>query len=206
MERFPMNEFGEPNMGNPSVRFDEGRKSVGHWPLCLSTHPLPPTLRNGEEEKGKIIKGIANLRFEISKRKILRMLSANPESVRDGLRELELISKALRGKLLKQFWRAFEVRHRAEAAVLMRIRSCFWSNRFQGWGISLNAIPRVETVRAGLATAERCNPGLPNVGLAYVEPALGFLEMSTKTKAVIPTREFQPRMNTDKHGFNRGHG
>src|SRR5437660_88321 len=91
MERFPMNEFGEPNMGNPSVRFDEGRKSVGHWPLCLSTHPLPPTLRNGEEEKGKIIKGIANLRFEISKRKILRMLSANPESVRDGLRELALI-------------------------------------------------------------------------------------------------------------------
>jgi len=26
-----MNEFGEPNMGNPSVRFDEGRESVGHW-------------------------------------------------------------------------------------------------------------------------------------------------------------------------------
>lgn len=23
-----MNEFGEPNMGNPSVRFDEGRESV----------------------------------------------------------------------------------------------------------------------------------------------------------------------------------
>ena len=27
-----MNEFGEPNMGNPSVRFDEGRRSAGHWP------------------------------------------------------------------------------------------------------------------------------------------------------------------------------
>ena len=23
-----MNEFGEPNMGNPSVRFDEGRERV----------------------------------------------------------------------------------------------------------------------------------------------------------------------------------
>src|SRR5436189_6114733 len=51
MERFPMNELGEPNMGNPSVRFDEGPKSVGHWPLCLSTHPLPPTLRHGEEDQ-----------------------------------------------------------------------------------------------------------------------------------------------------------
>jgi hypothetical protein len=30
-----MNEFGEPNMGNPSVRFDEGRESVGHWPLAF---------------------------------------------------------------------------------------------------------------------------------------------------------------------------
>ncbi len=33
-----MNEFGEPNMGNPSVRFDEGRERVGHWPL-----PFNPT-------------------------------------------------------------------------------------------------------------------------------------------------------------------
>ena len=40
-----MNEFGEPNMGNPSVRFDEGRESGGHWPSGLSTHPLPPTLQ-----------------------------------------------------------------------------------------------------------------------------------------------------------------
>ena len=45
-----MNEFGEPNMGNPSVRFDEGRESVGHWPECLSIHPLPPTLRNEEDK------------------------------------------------------------------------------------------------------------------------------------------------------------
>ena len=35
MESQPMNEFGEPNMGNPSVRFDEGRESDGHWP-CAS--------------------------------------------------------------------------------------------------------------------------------------------------------------------------
>ena len=40
-----MNEFGEPNMVNPSVRFDEGRERVGHWPFGLSNHPLPPTLR-----------------------------------------------------------------------------------------------------------------------------------------------------------------
>src|SRR5882672_3091969 len=44
MERRPMNGFGEPNMGNPSVRFDEGRERVGHWPVCLSIHPFPPTL------------------------------------------------------------------------------------------------------------------------------------------------------------------
>ena len=31
-------------MGNPSVRFDEGRGSVGHWPWGLSIHPFPPTL------------------------------------------------------------------------------------------------------------------------------------------------------------------
>src|SRR2546426_10952112 len=45
MESGPMNEFGEPNMGNPSVRFDEGRERVGHWPFGLSTQPLLPTLR-----------------------------------------------------------------------------------------------------------------------------------------------------------------
>src|SRR5512140_852748 len=35
LESCPMNEFGEPNMGNPSVRFDEGRESVGHWPSAF---------------------------------------------------------------------------------------------------------------------------------------------------------------------------
>ncbi len=35
-----MNEPGEPNMGNPSVRFDEGRERVGHWP-CASQSVLP---------------------------------------------------------------------------------------------------------------------------------------------------------------------
>jgi hypothetical protein len=39
-----MNEFGEPNMGNPSVRFDEGRERVGQWPFGLSIQPLLPTL------------------------------------------------------------------------------------------------------------------------------------------------------------------
>src|SRR5213596_1369630 len=37
LESGPMNEFGEPNMGNPSVRFDEGRERVGHWPRAF--HP-----------------------------------------------------------------------------------------------------------------------------------------------------------------------
>src|SRR5665213_3168538 len=32
VESCPMNELGEPNMGKPSVRFDEGRERVGHWP------------------------------------------------------------------------------------------------------------------------------------------------------------------------------
>src|SRR5256885_2933239 len=44
MESGPMNEFGEPNMGNPSVRFDEGRERVGHWPLAFqSTAPAYST-------------------------------------------------------------------------------------------------------------------------------------------------------------------
>ena len=32
-----MNELGEPNMGNPSVRFDEGREGVGHWPCAFQS-------------------------------------------------------------------------------------------------------------------------------------------------------------------------
>jgi len=51
-----------------------------------------------EEEKIRLVKKRTELekwfyrQFEISKRKILRLLSANPESVRDGLRELAPIS------------------------------------------------------------------------------------------------------------------
>ena len=37
MESRPMNEFGEPNMGNPSVRFDEGPERAGHWPLAFQS-------------------------------------------------------------------------------------------------------------------------------------------------------------------------
>ena len=54
-----MNEFGEPNMGNPSVRFDEGRESVGHWPECLSIHPLPPTLHEGTGTAFSVIVSLA---------------------------------------------------------------------------------------------------------------------------------------------------
>ena len=38
--------FGKPDTANPSVRFDEGPESDGHW-LCLSTHRLRPTLLTG---------------------------------------------------------------------------------------------------------------------------------------------------------------
>ncbi len=31
-------------MGNPSVRFDEGRERVGHWSYGLSIPPFLPTL------------------------------------------------------------------------------------------------------------------------------------------------------------------
>jgi len=34
-------ELGEPNMGNPSVRFDEGRERVGHWLECLFNPTSP---------------------------------------------------------------------------------------------------------------------------------------------------------------------
>lgn len=37
LESRPMNEFGEPNMGNPSVRLDEGRERVGHWPCAFQS-------------------------------------------------------------------------------------------------------------------------------------------------------------------------
>ncbi len=42
-----MNEFGEPNMGNPSVRFDEGRNGnvVLTTMVCSNRlFPTPPTL------------------------------------------------------------------------------------------------------------------------------------------------------------------
>jgi len=42
-----MNEFGEPNMGNPSVRFDEGRSGnvVLTTAVCSNRlFPTPPTL------------------------------------------------------------------------------------------------------------------------------------------------------------------
>src|SRR6266478_9512567 len=50
LESCPMNEFGEPNMGNPSVRFDEGWESVGHWP-CASQSILSRLLYRTESER-----------------------------------------------------------------------------------------------------------------------------------------------------------
>jgi len=44
-----MNEFGEPNMGNPSVRFDEGRSGSAGLTTAVSSKPPPatsPTLLN----------------------------------------------------------------------------------------------------------------------------------------------------------------
>ena len=39
-----MNEPGEPNTGNPSVRFDEGRVGDGHWRHTPLNPSSPPTL------------------------------------------------------------------------------------------------------------------------------------------------------------------
>jgi hypothetical protein len=42
-----MHEFGEPNMGNPSVRFDEGRSGTAALTTTVSSSrlfPTPPTL------------------------------------------------------------------------------------------------------------------------------------------------------------------
>ena len=33
-----MNEFGEPNMGNPSVRFDEGRSGIAGLTTAVSSN------------------------------------------------------------------------------------------------------------------------------------------------------------------------
>jgi hypothetical protein len=38
-----MNEFGEPNMGNPSVRFDEGRSGSAGLTTAVSSKPPPST-------------------------------------------------------------------------------------------------------------------------------------------------------------------
>ena len=38
-----MNEFGEPNMGNPSVRFDEGRSGSAGLTTAVSSNPPPST-------------------------------------------------------------------------------------------------------------------------------------------------------------------
>src|SRR5436309_16134939 len=48
----PMNEFGEPNMGNPSVRFDEARERVGHWPCAFQS--ILFRLLYGAESRGKV--------------------------------------------------------------------------------------------------------------------------------------------------------
>jgi hypothetical protein len=37
MESGPMNEFGEPNMGNPSVRFDEGRGESAELTIAVGS-------------------------------------------------------------------------------------------------------------------------------------------------------------------------
>jgi len=51
MEGRPMNGFGEPNMGNPSVRFDEGRERVGHWPVPFNPSSLAYSTKRKENKK-----------------------------------------------------------------------------------------------------------------------------------------------------------
>jgi hypothetical protein len=46
-----MNEFGEPNMGNPSVRFDEGRDEC--WSLAATPlNPASPAYSTCASEAG----------------------------------------------------------------------------------------------------------------------------------------------------------
>ena len=42
-KRWRRTGLGKPDTGNPSVRFDEGSETDGHW-LCLSLRRLRPTL------------------------------------------------------------------------------------------------------------------------------------------------------------------
>lgn len=55
-----MNEFGEPNMGNPSVRFDEGRESGGHWPLAFQSILSRLLYNRGISRKSKEYSGLRN--------------------------------------------------------------------------------------------------------------------------------------------------
>jgi hypothetical protein len=59
-----MNEFGEPNMGNPSVRFDEGREKC--WSLAAT--PLNPASPAYSTESSllKVKKGAKNGRMAIA--------------------------------------------------------------------------------------------------------------------------------------------
>jgi hypothetical protein len=56
-----MNEFGEPNMGNPSVRFDEGRARVGHWPWAFQ--PILSRLLYITESQAAPVPQIKNQKF-----------------------------------------------------------------------------------------------------------------------------------------------
>ena len=56
-----MNEFGEPNMGNPSVRFDEGRSGSAGLTTAVSSKP-PPSTSPALLQKIKKSSGIEPLR------------------------------------------------------------------------------------------------------------------------------------------------
>jgi hypothetical protein len=91
-----MNEFGEPNMGNLSVRFDEGRESDGHWPLAFQ--PILSRLLYNRVllSKGLEINDLCSSFREIPAAP--RSCCDRPEEIRAAQTEQALQRKYIRGE------------------------------------------------------------------------------------------------------------
>jgi len=96
-ERIATKRLGKPDTGNPSVRFDEGSESDGHWP-CLSIRRLRPTLPLGFErgpEQRRSYVSISDVSNEeaIVKAESLRDSDSRFAALGIGLAEEELIAE-----------------------------------------------------------------------------------------------------------------
>ena len=56
-----MNEFGEPNMGNPSVRFDEGRSDSAGLTTAVGSKPPPATSPTLPTNQSRVPKSVVNV-------------------------------------------------------------------------------------------------------------------------------------------------